>query len=73
MELPERIYAERDRETSEGRWYSTKGMGAEYVRAEAWTRLTGCFETLQQAIQRQGYEVLTNIDGTKISIRRRER
>lgn len=33
--MPERIYAERDEETNEKRWYSIKGMGVEYVRADA--------------------------------------
>lgn len=35
MDLPDLIYVERDPETSEQRWYSTKGMGVEYVRVPA--------------------------------------
>lgn len=34
VEMPERIWAERDDETNEKRWYSIKGMGVEYVRAD---------------------------------------
>ncbi len=32
--LPDRIWVERDEETNEKRWYSIKGMGVEYVRAD---------------------------------------
>lgn len=32
--MPERIYAEQDPETNAKRWYSTKGMGDEYVRVD---------------------------------------
>ena len=34
MDMPNRIYAERDPETNAKHWYSTKGMGVEYVRAD---------------------------------------
>jgi hypothetical protein len=32
--LAEHIYVEQDPETNEKRWYSTRGMGVEYVRAD---------------------------------------
>lgn len=32
-ELPAFIFAEKDEETGEKRWFSMKGMGVEYVRA----------------------------------------
>lgn len=31
---PARIYVERDEETNEKRWFSIRGMGVEYVRAD---------------------------------------
>ena len=33
-EYPHRIWVERDEETNEKRWFSCKGMGVEYVRAD---------------------------------------
>ena len=33
-DTPERIWVERDPETSEKRWFSIKGVGVEYVRAD---------------------------------------
>ena len=45
MEIPDRIYVELDADTNEKRWFSTKGMGIEYVKAanpnmsvDAWLR-----------------------------------
>lgn len=32
--MPDRIWAERDADTNEKRWFTTRGMGAEYVRAD---------------------------------------
>lgn len=37
-EMPERIWVERDDETDAKRWYSIKGMGVEYIRADLATR-----------------------------------
>jgi hypothetical protein len=39
MKMPVRLYAERDPETNEKRWYETPGMGDEYVRADEVERL----------------------------------
>lgn len=33
QEYPRRVFIERDNETGEKRWFSLKGMGVEYVRA----------------------------------------
>lgn len=32
--MPSRIFAERDPDTNENRWYSTRGMGDEYVSTD---------------------------------------
>lgn len=34
--MPDRIWADRDEETGEKRWFSVRGMGREYVRADGW-------------------------------------
>lgn len=71
MNLPERIYVERNPETNEKRWYSIRGMGEAYVRAETHDRMWQYLSTLQSAIEREGYEVLSNIDATEVSLRRK--
>jgi hypothetical protein len=51
MKMPARLYAERDPETNEKRWYETPGMGDEYVRADEVERLRALvadYEKMQQ-------------------------
>lgn len=40
--------------------------------ADVMERMRSCFDTMQKAIEREGYDVLINIDGTEVSLRRRE-
>jgi hypothetical protein len=47
MKMPARLYAERDPETNEKRWYETPGMGDEYVRADEVERLRAELQTLK--------------------------
>lgn len=42
------------------------------MAADELERLRVCFDALQQSIKREGYDVLINIDGTEVSVRRRE-
>lgn len=34
MDMPDQIYADRDPETNEKRWYNTKGMGTLYTKSD---------------------------------------
>jgi hypothetical protein len=52
-----------------------RGGAAEKAMREAADeieRMRSCFETLQRAAEREGYDVLINIDGAEISLRRRD-
>jgi len=48
--MPERIFADRDVETNEKRWYSTPGMGEPYVRVDTNYRKLAEVETLRAEI-----------------------
>ena len=47
---PGRIYVERDPDTNEKRWYSIKGMGEEYVRADLVADLLKALEETRAAL-----------------------
>ena len=46
---------------------ATMREAAEYIG-----RMRSCFNTLQRAAENEGYDVLINIDGTEVSLRRRD-
>ncbi len=46
---------------------ATMREAADYIE-----RMRSCFNTLQRAAEIEGYDVLINIDGTEVSLRRRD-
>jgi hypothetical protein len=70
-EMPDRIYAELDPNTNDKRWYSTRGMGVPFVRAETHDRMGQYIARLENAIREQGFDVFSNLDGTDVSVRPR--
>lgn len=53
---------------------SQVGMTPDALRevAAQMERMRSCFDTMQRAIESEGYEVLINVEGTEISLRPRE-